>query len=95
MSQFTVLGARGLIGSRLAASLARDGHEVCTPLRDDDLTSRSLGHVIYAIGLTSDFRTRTFDTITANALPAIHPHCSNYFIAGQCTLHAMASIPFL
>ena len=28
MSQFTVLGARGLIGSRLAASLARDGHEV-------------------------------------------------------------------
>ena len=66
MSQFTVLGARGLIGSRLAASLARDGHEVRTPLRDDDLTSRSLGHVIYAIGLTSDFRTRTFDTMTAH-----------------------------
>ncbi len=66
MSRFTVLGARGLIGSRLAAALARDGHEVRTPLRDDDLTNGSLGHVIYAIGLTSDFRTRTYDTITAH-----------------------------
>lgn len=66
MSRFTVLGARGLIGSHLAAALARAGHEVIAPPRDRDLAGQPLGHVIYAIGITADFRTRPFDTIAAH-----------------------------
>ena len=36
------------------------------PQRDTVLDQRELGHVVYAIGVTSDFRTRPFDTITAH-----------------------------
>src|SRR6476659_903845 len=66
MSRFTVLGAGGLIGSRLATSLARAGHEVFAPPRDHELNGEPLGHVIYAIGVTADFRTRPFDTVAAH-----------------------------
>jgi nucleoside-diphosphate-sugar epimerase len=66
MSRFTILGAQGLIGSRLTAALARDGHEVFAPARESDLAQRPLGHVIYAIGVTWDFAARVFDTVTAH-----------------------------
>ena len=55
--RFTVLGARGFIGSHLSDHLRRNGMEVDTPQRGAaDLQGRSLGHVIYAIGLTGNFR---------------------------------------
>jgi nucleoside-diphosphate-sugar epimerase len=66
MSRFTILGGNGFIGARLAATLACAGHEVWTPARDENLADRPLGHVIYAIGVTFDFRTRPFDTIAAH-----------------------------
>ncbi len=66
MNHFTVLGARGFIGSRLFGSLARAGHRVDAPPRDASLRDRPLGHVLYSIGLTADFRTRPFDTVTAH-----------------------------
>ncbi len=64
---FTILGARGYIGSRLVKYLRSKGHEVWAPDRDDDaIFLQPLGHVIYCVGLTADFRSRPFDTVDAH-----------------------------
>jgi nucleoside-diphosphate-sugar epimerase len=66
MSLITVLGGSGFIGSHLirrAAALNLDHH---APGRGEDLSRRPLGHVIYCIGLTADFRVRPFDTVEAH-----------------------------
>ncbi|WP_298212581.1 NAD(P)-dependent oxidoreductase [Acidovorax sp.] len=64
---FTVLGASGYIGSRLVAHLRTQGHTVWAPVRGDaEVFTRPLGHVIYCVGLTADFRTRPFDTVDAH-----------------------------
>lgn len=64
---FTVLGAGGFIGGALAASLRKNGVECFAPARGDGaIFSRPLGHVIYAIGLTADFRRRPIDTARAH-----------------------------
>lgn len=64
---FTVLGAGGFIGGALAASLRKNGAEVFAPTRGDaSVFSRPLGHVIYSIGLTADFRQRPYDTAHAH-----------------------------
>ena len=66
-STFTVIGASGYIGSRLAAHLRARGHAVWAPARGDaQLQQRALGHVLYCAGLTADFRTRPFDTVDAH-----------------------------
>lgn len=67
MSQFTVLGATGVIGQALVSHLRRAGHKVWAPTRHDpDIWNRPLGHVIYAIGVTADFRSRPLDTVEAH-----------------------------
>jgi len=65
--RFTVLGASGFIGSALVSYLEQEGHEVLTPERgaSPDLWG-DLGHLVYCIGLTADFRTRPFDTLRAH-----------------------------
>lgn len=71
---FTVLGGNGFIGRHLVGHLKSLGHDVTVPGRDMVADpDRDLGHVIYAIGLTGDFRSRPFDTIDAhvNRLSAI------------------------
>lgn len=66
-SRFTVLGARGFIGSRLLSYLRDRGHECAGVVRGDDLAARQpLGHAIYCIGVTADFRSRPFDTVRAH-----------------------------
>lgn len=62
---FTVLGASGFVGAHLVRRLRARGHEVFAPARDIE-PGRALGHVIYAIGLTGDFRQRPFDTMEAH-----------------------------
>lgn len=63
----TVLGATGFIGRHLLARLRADGVACEAPARNDaGLFDRPLGHVIYAIGLTSDFRSRPLDTVQAH-----------------------------
>jgi len=65
--KFTVLGGHGFIGSHLVAYLRGRGHDVWVPTRDASETAgQQLGHVIYAIGLTGDFRSRPLDTIEAH-----------------------------
>lgn len=65
MARFTILGAGGFIGSSLCGYLRQRGHDVIAPLRDADLPPDA-GHVIFAIGLTADFRTRPFATAEAH-----------------------------
>ncbi len=67
---FTVLGARGFIGSALVAWLESQGHVVHAVTRAS-LTAllsarRPAGHVIDCIGLTGDFLTRPIDTAEAH-----------------------------
>jgi nucleoside-diphosphate-sugar epimerase len=62
----TVLGASGFIGSRLVKRLEALGREHRAARRDDPPPTGSLGHVVYCIGLTADFRSRTFDTVEAH-----------------------------
>ena len=65
--KFTVFGGTGFIGHRLVSYLRQQGHDVHTPLRDEiSSVGSALGHVIYAIGLTGNFRTRPYDTVEAH-----------------------------
>ena len=64
---FTVLGANGFIGSHLVAYLRGEGHECHAPEKGDEAIFQApLGHVIYAIGLTADFRDRPLATVEAH-----------------------------
>ena len=63
--RFTVLGGSGYLGSHLAAALQRAGHDVILPARGAPLP-RAAGHVLFCIGVASDFRTRALDTIAAH-----------------------------
>ncbi|MEI8382761.1 MAG: NAD(P)-dependent oxidoreductase [Planctomycetota bacterium] len=64
--KFTVLGSTGFIGSHVAALARSQGHDVYCPVRGESLDHQNLGHVIYAIGITADFRQRPHETITAH-----------------------------
>jgi nucleoside-diphosphate-sugar epimerase len=67
VTRWTVLGGRGFVGSRLVDHLRAQGAEVWVPAREDlALWDRDLGHVVYGIGLTGDFRQRPFDTMEAH-----------------------------
>lgn len=65
--RITVLGSTGFIGSHLVRHLRAQGHEYGAHARSDESEyARPLGHVIYAIGLTADFRSRPLDTVEAH-----------------------------
>lgn len=65
--KFTILGASGFIGSHLAEHLRGIGAECFTPSRDDpSVYENKLGHVVYCIGLTANFRERPYDTVRAH-----------------------------
>jgi len=65
--KFTVLGGGGFVGTHLVRYLRGQGHVVDVPARSlDGVFGADLGHVIYAIGLTGDFRKRPFDTVEAH-----------------------------
>jgi len=64
--KYTVLGSTGFVGSHVKQLAMLQGHQVNCPGRDDDLSACDLGHVIYCIGLTSDFRQRPHETIAAH-----------------------------
>ena len=64
---FTILGAGGLIGSNLLSHLTENGCKVSTPTKvTSDVLKARHGHIIYCIGLTSDFRRRPLDTMQAH-----------------------------
>jgi nucleoside-diphosphate-sugar epimerase len=58
MPRFTIFGASGFIGRHLAAHLVERGHEVVSLGRDAlPAAGAALGHAIYCVGLTANFRT--------------------------------------
>jgi nucleoside-diphosphate-sugar epimerase len=65
--RFTVLGGRGYLGSHLGQALRKAGHEVILPGRDEPLPAAA-GHVVFCIGVASDFRRRPNDTIRAHVV---------------------------
>ncbi len=67
MTQYTIIGAGGFVGSHVAARLRAEGVEVYHPARDDpEVWERDLGRIIYCAGLTGDYRTRPFATVEAH-----------------------------
>ena len=67
MNGYTVLGASGFIGSRLAETLLSQKKECYAPTRNDpDIFNRDLGKVFYCIGLTADYADRPFETVEAH-----------------------------
>jgi nucleoside-diphosphate-sugar epimerase len=67
MSLITVLGASGFVGSHLVSYLNEQNIKYNIPARDHHFhKSENLGHIIYTIGLTADFRTRPMETVKAH-----------------------------
>ncbi len=65
--RFTVSVQRAWWGRNCAAHLEKTGHEVYAPRRDEQgAYNRDLGHVIYCIGVTADFRRKPFETVAAH-----------------------------
>lgn len=65
--KFTILGASGFMGSNLVRYLEQKGIECFCPERNYQYTKKEdLGHVVYCIGMTSDFRFKPVETIEAH-----------------------------
>src|SRR3989442_14364126 len=64
MSTFTVVGGRGFIGGHLVRHLQSLGHTCQVPARGERPAEPA--HVIYAAGLTGDFRQKPFETVRAH-----------------------------
>ena len=62
---YSVFGASGFIGRHLVSHLRHVGEEVYVPPRDlaDLPLNKHLGNIIYAIGMTANFRGRPFETV--------------------------------
>ncbi|MFO8032928.1 MAG: NAD(P)-dependent oxidoreductase [Desulfohalobiaceae bacterium] len=69
---YTILGAQGFIGKALVNRLKEQGCQVLAPSRQEladwpqNRQGRDLGHVIYCIGVTADFRIRPLDAVQAH-----------------------------
>ena len=65
--KFSVFGSNGFIGSNMVNFL-RNQRTECDVLdpNDETIFERELGHAIYGIGITADFRKKPFETVEAH-----------------------------
>lgn len=84
MSRFAVFGATGFVGSRLVARLEATGHAVARITRANwPEPGTDLGHVIFTIGMTADFREKPFETVDAQVQKlhaALHDYTYESFL---------------
>jgi nucleoside-diphosphate-sugar epimerase len=67
MAKFTVFGATGWIGASIIRNFVSNGHEVRAVSRAAwPPAGSNLGHTIFTIGLTADFRDRPIETAQAH-----------------------------
>lgn len=78
----TILGTSGFIGSAIADALKKKKSYFYAPGRNENLIGKDLGHIIYCIGLTADFRTKPFETVTAHV-------CKLNEILEKCTFSSL------
>jgi len=78
----TVLGASGFIGSSIVKKLKEQNVPCFAPERDEVITNRNLGDIIYCIGLTADFRTKPFETVEAHV-------CKLKEVLSQCIFNSL------
>lgn len=65
--KYTIFGGNGFIGSSIAKHLKQDQNEIIIPYKNDkSILDKDLGHVIYAAGITSDFKYRPHDTVESH-----------------------------
>lgn len=65
MAHYSVLGADGFVGSSLVRHLRYRGHR-CDAIGRNDRIPERFGHLIFCIGVSSDFRARPLDTMEAH-----------------------------
>jgi nucleoside-diphosphate-sugar epimerase len=74
----TIFGAKGFVGSELLRQLADAGHSATAIARDNWPSSGTyLGHVIFTIGMTADFRQRLTETVEAQVV-LLHRALTSY-----------------
>ena len=68
MCKYSIFGSKGRVGNSLVKLLQRSGNiEVFeVPRKFKSTKSEHLGHVIFAAGVTSDFRDRPYETMDAH-----------------------------
>jgi nucleoside-diphosphate-sugar epimerase len=65
--KYTILGSNGFIGSNLHKYLSEKSENCFCPPRNYIFTKKeNLGHIIYCIGLTADFRDNPMATVNAH-----------------------------
>jgi len=77
----TVFGGNGFVGRHVVRLLQGQGQAITVPARGKELYQSHLGHAIYCIGLTADFRSRPFDTAEAHV-------CLLQRLLTQCRYHS-------
>jgi len=65
--KFSIFGSEGFIGTNLINHLKnKELNYESIKISDEKVFKENLGHVIYCIGITSDFRERPFDTVESH-----------------------------
>jgi nucleoside-diphosphate-sugar epimerase len=65
--KYTILGSNGFIGSSLYEYLSKKSENCICPPRNYIFNKKeNLGHLIYCIGLTADFRDKPLETVNAH-----------------------------
>lgn len=78
MTPFSIFGANGFLGSRLVRQLAARGAEVLPITRETwPAPGSDLGHAIFAIGMTADFRQKPLETVQSQ-VNLVHRALSAY-----------------